>query len=244
MAADATLDPRIADGMAAQRELLAGLERDGATLIGYKAGFGATEALELLRIPEPLIGFLHDRTLLPASGAEPTGIALTGWERPHAEAEVAVRLGRDLTPDMGDEEILASVATVAPAIELADLHITPAADEVPSILAGDIFHRWLMLGDEVAVDGWAAASPRMTVTHRRADGTDTVHVVDDVEAVPGSALAVLAECVRMAPLLGRTVRAGDVVILGSIIPPLPVGPGEEYHVAFDGVAPLAVALDG
>lgn len=213
-------------------------------LIGYRAGFGAAGALELLRIPAPLIGFLTDRTLLPASGAQPTGVDLAGWARPHAEEEVAVRVGRDLASGMSGEEILASVASVAPAIELADLHITPVAAEVPRILAGDIFHRWLMLGEAVAVDGWAAASQRVTVMHRAADGTETVHAVDDVEAVPGPALAVLAECIRTAPLLGRTVRAGDVVILDSIIPPLPVGPDEEYHVTFDGAAPLAVAFRG
>jgi 2-keto-4-pentenoate hydratase len=239
-----TDDERIIEGMAAQRALLEGLEREGAALIGYKAGFGAAGALQLLQVPAPLIGFLPDRTLLPMSGDRPTGIDLSGWERPHAEAEVAVRLGRDLTPDMTAEEILASVASVAPAIELADLHIAPAAGEVALILAGDIFHRWLMIGTPVLVDGWAAARPRMTVTHRAADGTETVHRVDDVEAVPGPAIAVLAECARMAPLLGRTPRAGDVVILGSVIPPLPVGPGEEYHVAFEGSAPLAVALEG
>jgi 2-keto-4-pentenoate hydratase len=242
MAGRATSDARILDGMAAQRTLMEDLERDGARVIGFKAGFGASGAIALLRIDAPLIGFLPDSTLLTVGDA-PSPVAVGGWARPHAEAEVAVRLGSDLSADASESEALAAISSIAPAIELADLHLTPAPEEVRDILAGDIFHRSLLLGDAVPTPGgWKAAQPHVTITHRAADGTETVTVVDDVEAVPGTAGAVLMECVRVAPLLGRGLRAGDVVILGSVIPPLPVRGGEEFRVTLADSDPIAVAL--
>ncbi len=237
-----TADPRVSVGLAAQAELLARLEAGGARRIGWKAGFGAPAALAAMGLDAPLVGFLTDRTRLSASD----GVArapLTGWTRPMAEAEVAVVLAADLGPTAGFDELRAAVGTIAPAIELADLDIAPAPDAVAAILAGDIFHRHVLLGPERPVPGgWAGQELRATVRHVSVDGTPSATAVDDVEAGPGTAIDVLAACARGAASVGPGLRRGDVVILGSMVPPIPVAPGDRFELTLDGWPTIAVEL--
>ena len=102
----------------------------GAKHLGWKAGFGSRAAMEGLGMRSPLFGFMLDRNLVQAAAA----VSLAGWKRPVFEAEVAVYLAAD-----------ASIAALGPAIELADLD--PAIAGVEAILAGDIFHRHVLLGE-------------------------------------------------------------------------------------------------
>jgi len=244
-------DTRIAAGMAAQRSLLERMSADGAKVIGFKAGFGSAGALELLRIDAPLIGFLTDRTLLAAGPAAAAGAGatadLTGWHQPVAEAEVAVLLGRDLPADVGAETALRAVSAVAPAIELADLDLAPSDEVVADILGGDIYHRHVLLGEQRATPaGWPGPELRATVTHRSgAVGEDPeVFEVVDVETVPGSTAAVLVACARMAAALGRGLRRGDVVILGSVIPPVRIAPGASFRMELAGHPAIEVVTEG
>lgn len=234
-------DTRISRGLLAQRELLERMRADGAEQIGWKTGFGSATTLALLEIEEPLIGFLTDRTLhRPSVGVDVT-VAVSGWTRPMAEAEIAVILGEDLPPDAGPEQALAAVAAVAPAIELADVDFPPAADAVADILAGDIYHRHVIIGERRELtDGWRAADLNATVRYRPAHGDPVVTEVDDVEAGPGSALAGLLACARAAALVGPGLRRDDVIIMGSIVPLVPIGADERFEMALLDLPPIAV----
>lgn len=237
-----TADPRIVEGLAAQAELLGRLEAGGARRIGWKAGFGAPSALTMMELDGPLVGFLTDRTVLPAQDGAATA-PLTGWTRPMAEAEVAIILAADLGPEAGPDELRAAVGAVAPAIELADLDIAPSPDAVAAILAGDIFHRHVLVGPtHPTAGGWDGAALRATVHHVAADGRATDTEVPDVEAVAGTAVDVLASCARGAALVGPGLRRGDVVILGSMVPPVAVAPGDRFALSLTGWSTITVGL--
>src|SRR5438874_1761339 len=122
-------DARIIRGMQSQLAMRRQLMSAGAKHLGWKAGFGSRAAMERLGTSSPLFGFMLDRNLVEAGAA----VSLAGWKRPVFEAEIAVYLGAQ-----------ASIAALAPAIELADLD--PADAGVEEILAGDIFHRHVLLG--------------------------------------------------------------------------------------------------
>ena len=61
-------DPRIAAGMRRQTALRRERLEAGASIIGWKVGFGAPAALAKLGLAGPLVGFLLDSAQLP-SGA-------------------------------------------------------------------------------------------------------------------------------------------------------------------------------
>ena len=226
----AGVDPRIAAGttrmLERRRRELAG----GATHLGWKAGFGAPAALERLGTDRPLAGYLTRDRLL-ADGAT---VSLGGMRQPVLEAEVALVLARDVPPGATAAQARAAVGQVAVAIEVADLDVPPV--DVEEIVAGNIYHRHVLLGPPV--------EPRETgdlaaVVQR--DGTDVART-DDPTALTGDVAAVLASMHETLSACGTGIAAGDVVITGSVVPPIDVAVDEAWTVSFEGLGQLSVSF--
>jgi 2-keto-4-pentenoate hydratase len=204
-------DPRIERGARAMLELWRARLDAGERRLGWKVGFGAPAAMQRLGTDRPLVGFLTDRGLIE-DGAS---VALDGWTAPMIEAEIAVVVGEGL----------------APAIELADLH--PPPDDPERIMAGNIFHRRVLLGP---------VSPPADVAARL--------LRDDVQIAstrtPSALTGELDDVVRItAELLeahGERLLPGDVLITGSIFPPQPVTQGERYEAQLPPLGSLSVML--
>jgi len=210
-------DPRIEAGMRRQFALLDERRRSGARRIGWKVGFGAPAAKEKLRIDKPLIGFLLDHAVLP-DGAT---VSLAGWTKPVAEPEIAIEIGRDIPAGASEEDVAQSIAAIGPAIELAD--IDGPMDDVESILAGDIFQRHVMFGPRVPVslpDGLAALSGVVIRSGQ------PLAVPTDLEANTGPILGTVRQVAATLAAFRETLHAGDIVIAGSVTPPLMLGPDD------------------
>ena len=106
------------------------------------------------------------------------------------------------------------------AIELVDL----GGGEVEEILAGDIFHRHVILGPADR-RGVAPADLRGEIALG-----DEAQYVDDPLALVGDPVAALAHLATHLAAFGETVRAGDVLITGSIVPALVGRPGTAPRV--------------
>jgi 2-keto-4-pentenoate hydratase len=205
----------------------------GERPLGWKVGFGSPAAREKLGTDRPLVGFLTDAGLL-ADGAE---VPVGDWVAPALEAEIAVRIGADVAGTTSLERVREAIAGVAAAIELADVH--PPPEDVGAILAGNIFHRHVLLGpfDSTRRDG-AGVTGRV---YR--DGVEIAATGD-----PAAATGEIVEVVRLtAELLagcGEALRAGDVVITGAVVPPIAVAPGERYRVELPPLGALELRFTG
>src|SRR5215207_184864 len=131
-------DTRVRRGMERQLELRRRLIDDGARPIGWKLGLGTAAAMEKHGTTAPLVGFLTDRSLREP-GAE---IEIGAWAKPTAEPEIAVHVAHDVPADGDSDAVAAAIGGLGVAIELVDL----GDGEVEDILAGDIFHRHVVLG--------------------------------------------------------------------------------------------------
>lgn len=226
-------DDRIRRGMARQFETRRDHLAAGARSIGWKAGFGSAAALERFGIDGPLVGFLTDATLLP-SGAV---VAIGDWTETRAEPEVAVYIGSDIPEGADLDRVRASIAGVGPAIELADIH--PATEDVEEILAGDIFHRQIILGGaEQAPAGGVVDGLRATII---LDGTE-VGSTSELEELTGAVLDVVAHVAMVVSAAGEQVRAGDVIICGSVVPALAVSPGHDMRFELTHFEPVSVTF--
>ena len=190
----------------------------GAEPIGWKVGFGSPGGMAALGIDRPLVGYLTAGRRLEPGAMVPIG----DWTRPLLEAEVAAYIGPDL-----------SVVGWALAIELADLDHPP--DDIEQILADNVYHRHVLLGDRVPV----LPSDR-GVTVRR-DGVE-VAATDDPDELVGELGWVVATTASTLAAAGGALRAGDVVITGSMVPPIDVAPGEAWRVVANGLGELDVRL--
>jgi 2-keto-4-pentenoate hydratase len=208
--------------LALRRERLAAGER----AIGWKVGFGSPAGMEQLGIDRPLVGFLTDRGLLPDGAA----VAIGGWRAPMLEPEIAVHLARDVEDDAG-----AAIGGLSAAIELADLDPPPSDPE--AILAGNIYHRHVMLGP---VD--RARTRAEGVAVRILAGDEEVAATDQPEALTGDIVEVVRLTAEQLAASGERLRAGDVVITGSTVPPLAVSPGQRVTAELPPLGALTVFL--
>jgi 2-keto-4-pentenoate hydratase len=223
------LDPRIARGtarMLAFRDEAIGV---GAEPLGWKAGFGAPASLASLGTDRPLVGFLTRERLLPPGAT----VTVSSWTKPMLEAEVAAHLSSDIGPGATPAEALAAVGGWSVAVELADVSYAPS--DVELILAGNIYHRHVLLGPTVSP---RPSSPSFSVLR---DGEE-VAATSSPEELTGELGFVLASMADTLAACGSGLRAGDVVITGSVVPPLPVSDGEGWQVVAHELGEVGVRL--
>lgn len=200
----------------------------GEASLGWKLGFGVPAAMTKLGIEAPLVGYL----LAPARVDDGGTVSLDGWGNAKLEPEIAVHLGADLGADATREDVEAAIAGIGVAIELVDLD--PDADDPEPILAADIFQRHVLLGPVVEGTSPAEVSARITVNGEEAAAAgDATEVTGDPVELVRHAASVVGET-------GEAIRAGEVVICGSIVPALGVAPGDTVEVQLDPLGSLTV----
>jgi len=225
------MDERVERGMAAQlarrrEQLTAGEEP-----IGWKIGLNPPAAQEKAGISAPVTGFLTDATVL-ASGGRYT---IDGADV-SVEPEVAVRLGTDLDASAGAGAGAAAIASLAPALEVVDLDRD--VSEIEAVLAGNVFHRAVVFGDELE-----GAHSLAGLGFRVLRGSEPEAEGDVVEAA-GHVDTLLLGIARFLDAHGAALRAGDRVICGSlVVPPLAAHPGETIALELGPLGRVEVGFD-
>jgi 2-keto-4-pentenoate hydratase len=213
--------------MAKRREVLS----TGARHLGWKAGFGTKAAMERMGTSAPLFGFLTDR-----GGLEPgSTVSIAGWTRAVFEPEIAVHIGADIPSGANEAEVRAAIWGLGPAVELADLDAS--VQDVESILAADIFHRHVLLGP---VDTTRAGGSVEGVEARLLRDGEEIGRTSDPTALNGDIVAVLQALAEVLQANGEALRSGDVVITGSLVPPVDVRPGEVLRAEISPLGEIEV----
>ncbi|MFN3655726.1 MAG: 2-keto-4-pentenoate hydratase [Pseudolabrys sp.] len=189
----------------------------GEQPLGWKVGFGAPASLQKLGLEMPLTGYLMQKALVPSGGA----VSFKGWAKPVAEPEIFVRMAHDLGPDATPDQVTASIKEIGPAIELADLDPPPAPEILDKVLAGDIYQRHVILGERTQPGGGVRGLTSRLV-RRGAEAART----SDPEALTGRLVDIVAHVANTLAAFGEKLSAGDIVITGSITPPLILEPDE------------------
>ncbi|MDQ5831894.1 MAG: hypothetical protein M3550_02405 [Actinomycetota bacterium] len=182
----------------------------GAEPIGWKIGFNVPAIQEKLGIDAPLAGYLTSDGLLEDGATWSLG----DEGEVVVESEVAVELGDDAR----------SIVALMPALELADP--PDLAQDVETILAGNIFHRAVAFGPRVETGDPGAA--RILVNG------ELQHEVLAQEA--GARLEEMVDVVaqRLADA-GEQLEAGQRIITGVLAPPHPAQPGDVVRLEIDGL---------
>jgi 2-keto-4-pentenoate hydratase len=223
-------DPRIERGLLAQLTERRRRIEGGDASLGWKLGMGTPAAMDKLATSAPLVGYL-----LESGRVEPgAGVSVAGWSNPRLEPEIAVHLGVDVAGDASREDAVAAIAGLGPAIELVDPD--PDASDPEPVLAANIFQRHVVLGpvvDGASVDGVSARVVR--------DGEDAASAGDATEAT-GDPIDLVLHVARTLAAAGERLRAGEVVICGSVAPALQIAPRETVEVILDPLGSVAVTL--
>lgn len=208
-------DERAARGLRRAFESLAGEER-----IGWKIGFNLPAVQQGVGIEEPVAGLLvASRVIAPR-----TPHSLAGATNPVAEPEVVIEVADD-----------GGVASLGAAIEVADLN-TPF-DDLEEMVAGNIFHRAVLLGDQVPGAELRGVEARITVNGAPQAAVDALAATGDPEAV----IDVIRRNVEAA---GEELRPGDRIIAGTLVPPLRVEPGDVVGLDLGPLGLVELAFEG
>jgi 2-keto-4-pentenoate hydratase len=220
-------DPRISRGMTEQLRHRSELLRAGDKPLGWKLAFGGPAAMERLHINAPLVGFLLQSALLRSGST----VSLSNWKKPAAEPEIAVHLAKDLPANADRVTATAAIAGLGPAIELAD--VDHPSDDVEGTLARNIYQRHIILGSN---DTTRAGGVLDGLTCRVIrNGSEVACATDpqSLQALTGELIDIVRHTANLVAAFGETLRAGQIIIAGSIIPPLWAAAGEEivYQLA-------------
>lgn len=203
-------DPRIARGMRKQLADRRARIAAGEKPIGWKVGLGAKAAMERLKITMPAVGYMMEKSVVPSGST----VSVVGWAQPVAEPEIAVYMGRDLAGGADRAATIAAIASLGPAIELADLPAPPS--DVEAVLAGNIFHRAVVLGPPDTSRAGAKLDGLAGLVFRR---SAQVARQEDLQANIGNIVDIVAHVAGTLAANGEKLSAGDVIITGSITPP-------------------------
>ena len=203
----------VAAGYAVQREVAAAL--GAVPPAGFKIGATTRQMQAYLGLAGPAAGFV------PAEGVQrtPGAFRLADLIMPGVECEVGLRLGADLPAGPCTRaQAGAAVAEVFAAIEIVEKRYHDLAElGTPTLIADQVFHRAGVLGPPFP--GWREADlgairGRITVDGAlRGEGVGA-----DLLGHPFEALAWLAASPAAVEFGG--LRAGQVVFLGSVTPPI------------------------
>ena len=203
---------------------------DGEASLGWKLGMGVPAAMAKLGTDAPLVGYL----LAPARVEDGGTVSLDGWGTAKLEPEIAVHMGADLAAGASRADAEAAIAGLGPAIELVDLD--PSADDPEAILAADIFQRHVLLGP--VTEGATAAG---TSARALKNGDEAAATADATEAT-GDPVDLVLHVANVVGAAGEGLRAGEVVICGSVVPALDVSAGDTVEVEIDGLGSLSVSF--
>jgi 2-keto-4-pentenoate hydratase len=204
----------------------------GERPLGWKVGLGAPPAMERLKIKAPLVGYMMQKSLLPNGVTVP----VESWHKPVAEPEVAAYIGKDLAGGADRTTAAAAIAALGPAIEVADLN--PPPDDVEVTLAGNIYHRHVILGPQDKSRAGAKLNGLVGHVFRRGA---LAAKQDKIESLIGEMIGIVQHVAGTLAAYGEKLSAGDVIITGSIVPPPFIEPDEtEFGYWLEPIGELAV----
>ena len=218
----------IAAGYAVQRQVadLLGAQPPG----GFKIGATTKQMQDYLGLSGPAAGFVPKSSLNP-SGLE---LAFVNFLGVGVECEVAVRLGADLPPGPCTAERAAgAVAEVMAAIEIVEKRYGDLAElGTPTLIADQVFHASGVLGR--GVTNWRGIDLDAVHGEIFVDGTSRGGGFGrDLLGHPMNALAWLAAS-PAAEVFGG-LRAGQVIWLGSVTPPIWLDGPCQVRVSFSSL---------
>ena len=214
-----------------QRALMERCVARGDRIVGYKAALTSKAMQAYSGVDEPLLGTLLGSRVL----AEDAPIPLAPYLRPTLEPEIAVLLRADLRgPGVTPLDALAAVAGYLPAVELGDYRTGDNPRSLAMTLCCNTFNGGIVLGAPLAGPaGLDLRTEGMVLTHNGAVCASATAV-----EVLGDPLRSVAFMANKLAELGGGLRAGMVLMTGSIVRSIPLAPGDAVRVDFTRLGAL------
>jgi 2-oxopent-4-enoate/cis-2-oxohex-4-enoate hydratase len=206
----------------------------GERIIGKKIGVTSKAVQNMLNVHQPDFGFLTDKMVYSQGAEMPISEQLI---QPKAEGEIAFILKRDLMgPGVTNADVLAATECVIPCFEIVDSRIKNWNIKIQDTVADNASCGLFILGDQ-------AISPH------KIDLSTCGMVVEKNGALlsTGAGAAALGSPVNCVAWLANTLgkfgiglKAGEVILSGSLVPLEPIKAGDHMRVDIGGMGSASV----
>lgn len=210
--------------------------QQGERVIGKKIGVTSSAVQEMFGVYEPDFGFLTDAMRF-GEGDVPIGSLI----QPRAEAEIAFLLKKDLLGEgVTTADVLASTEAVMACFEVVDSRIHNWQIRIQDTIADNASSGvFVVSSQQISPHSLDLAACKVTVKKNGrflSEGQGS--------AVQGSPLQSVAWLANTLGQLGVTLRAGEVILSGSLVPLEPVSVGDRMTMDIPGIGSLAVHFVG
>lgn len=206
------------------------IQEDDEKVIGKKIGVTSKAVMNMLGVDQPDFGYLTDAMVIDEG--ESLGLSEL-MIQPRAEGELAFVLKKDLIgPGITASDVLQATDFVVPCFEIVDSRIRDWKIKIQDTVADNASCGYFVLGQD-AIDP------------RKVDLTTCGMVMElngNVISTGAGAAALGASPVNcvvwLANTLGRLgvpLKAGEVILSGSLVPLQPVKPGDYMSVSIGGI---------
>ena len=222
--------------------------RSALPLFGWKIAATSKAGQAHIAVDGPLAGRLLADHVFESGSRLPFG----SNHMRVAEAEFAFRMAVDLPPRAtryAVDEVVASVATLHPAIEIPDSRFVDFTSVGAAQLIADNACTYQFVLGSPAPDAWRsidlAAHRVVGSVHSPGLSGPPGHLErEGIGAnVLGDPREALTWLVNELSQLNVTLRAGQVVTTGTCLVPMPIGPGDHVTANFGEFGAVAVAFD-
>lgn len=226
--------PTITDAYNVQDALVELWEPERGPVVGRKIATTTKVMQDLMGIDHPCGGLIYARRV------HKSGVTINRSEFVNCvvECELAVRLGRDL-PMLGapysPADVRNAVGTVMAAFELIeDRNAVYRETDPRTLIADNAWNGGVVLGNEVVLP------PDVDINGLQARTSRTGHPT--VEGQTDSPMQALSWVANLAAERGQPMKAGMIVITGSVVPTFSVTSGDDVSFEIDGVGSVSMKV--
>ncbi|MEQ5838096.1 2-oxopent-4-enoate hydratase [Paraburkholderia acidicola] len=227
--ADLTID----DAYRIQQRVNARRVEAGERLIGKKIGVTSQVVMDMLGVYQPDFGMLTDAMLYREGESIPAASLI----QPKAEGEIAFVLRHDLQgPGVTAADVLAATDGVMTCFEIVDSRIRDWKIRIEDTVADNASCGVFVLGERM-VDPREVDLIDCAMTLEK---NGKVVTTGTGAAALGNPLEAVAWLANTLGQLNEPLRAGDVVLSGSLAAMVPVAAGDSLKVSIDGIGSCSV----
>ncbi len=227
-------DITIADAYQISLRMLERRTAAGEIVIGKKIGVTSQAVMNMLNVHQPDFGFLTDKMMYATSAEVPISRDLIA---PRAEGEIAFILKHDLAgPGVTNADVIRATDFVMPCFEIVDSRIADWKIKIQDTIADNASCGVVVLGDRGVKPTALELSTCGIVVTLNGEIIST-----------GAGAAALGSPVNCVTWLANTLggfgielKAGEVILSGSLVPLQPVKPGDNMHLVIGGIGQCAV----
>lgn len=223
----------IEDGYRIQERLIARRLEAGETVVGKKIGVTSKAVMNALGVGQPDFGWLLDGMIYN----EGESIPLDSLIQPKAEGEIAFVLKKDLLgPGISNADVLAATEGVMACFEIVDSRIENWQIKIQDTVADNASCGVFVLGDRLVDPREVDLSTCGMILEKNGEIVGT----GAGAATLGSPVNAVAWLANTLGRLGIPLKAGEVILSGSLAAMVPVAKGDNLRVTIGGIGGCSV----